>query len=185
MILFVILYFYDTGIDKENDYGSVVLKFTCILALHLMQQPEIKNSIKRLKYILHHPDAFEQLFIPQLICWLKFFSEFIIQVAMIVCTAFENYDVAIILDFSALVVVNYVDIYYFNTLTDDLKQQASEVDFSMPVRNTKVSFKQLDLKGKVFFITLMIVEWVYETIYYHFLPYLAVLYAFYGVIQYW
>ena len=103
---------------------------------------------------------------------------------MIVGTAFENYNVYIIMDFSALVVVNYVDIYYYNTLMDDLKQQASDVDFCMPVRNTKVSFKQLNLKGKVFCIALVFVEWVYETIYYHFLPYLGVLYTFYSVKQY-
>ena len=47
---------------------------------------------------------------------MKFFSEFLIEIAMIVGTAFENYNVYIIMDFSALVVVNYIDLYYFNTI---------------------------------------------------------------------
>lgn len=80
----------------------------------------MKNQIKRLKYVLHHPDAFEQQFVPFLICLMKFLSEFLIELCMIVATAFENYNVYMIMDFSALIVVNYIDLYYYNTLTDPL-----------------------------------------------------------------
>ena len=43
---------------------------------------------------------------------MKILVEFSIEIAMIVSTAYENYNVWMIMDFSALVVVNYIDLYY-------------------------------------------------------------------------
>ena len=40
---------------------------------------------------------------------------------MIYATAFENYDVYIVMDFSAFIVVNYIDYYYYLTVKDELK----------------------------------------------------------------
>ena len=45
MILFVMLYYVASGVDDTTVYGTVVLKYCCAVALHLMQYPEIWNSI--------------------------------------------------------------------------------------------------------------------------------------------
>ena len=43
---------------------------------------------------------------------MKITVEFSIELAMIMATAYENYNNFMIMDFSALVVVNYIDLYY-------------------------------------------------------------------------
>ena len=43
---------------------------------------------------------------------MKITVEFSIELAMIISTAYENYNNFMIMDFSALVVVNYIDLYY-------------------------------------------------------------------------
>ena len=52
---------------------------------------------------------------------MKFSIEFGIEVATTYCTAYENQNVYIIMNFSALIVVNYIDLYYCNSIRDDLK----------------------------------------------------------------
>ena len=39
MIIFIMKYYKDQGVDFGLDYGTVVLKYMCAIALHLMQQP--------------------------------------------------------------------------------------------------------------------------------------------------
>ena len=40
---------------------------------------------------------------------------------MIIATAYESYNVYMIMDFSALIVVNYIDLYYYSLINDNLK----------------------------------------------------------------
>jgi len=37
MLAFIIKYYIDYGIDFDTDYGTVCLKYLCIIALHMMQ----------------------------------------------------------------------------------------------------------------------------------------------------
>ena len=48
MIIFVVKYYNDYGTDYTLNYGTVVLKYMCAIALHLMQQPQVLQSIYRL-----------------------------------------------------------------------------------------------------------------------------------------
>jgi hypothetical protein len=112
MIIFVIMWYLKWGVDYSADYGTFCLKYCCIIALHLMQQPPVINSLKRIEYVLKHPEHFESSYQPILICWMKFITDFSIEIAMTVSTAFENWNVFMIMDFSALIVINYVDLYY-------------------------------------------------------------------------
>lgn len=59
MIVFIMVYYLTSPIDGPIDYGTVVLKYCCSIALHLMQQPQILQTIKRLDYVLKHPESFE------------------------------------------------------------------------------------------------------------------------------
>ena len=52
---------------------------------------------------------------------MKFTIEFGIEVACIVSTAYENLNIYTIMDFSALIVLNYIDMYYAMALQDELK----------------------------------------------------------------
>ena len=81
----------------------------------------IYESLLRIKYVLSHPDDFESNFIPVLLCWMKLTIEFGIELTMIIATAYENYDVYMIMDFSALIVINYIDLYYCGTIKDRIK----------------------------------------------------------------
>jgi acyl-CoA thioesterase FadM len=58
-----------------------------------------------------------------------------------------------------------------------------EVNYSMPVRNTKVEFKSLSVADKVLYVSLRVMEWIYKTLYFHFWPYIGLFYSFYGVNQ--
>lgn len=48
MILCSVEYWSRSGIDDGYHYTTVVLKYMCVMAIHLMQQPNILNCIKRL-----------------------------------------------------------------------------------------------------------------------------------------
>jgi len=52
---------------------------------------------------------------------MKIIVEFWIEIAMIIATAYESYNVYMIMDFSALIVVNYIDLYYYSLINDNLK----------------------------------------------------------------
>lgn len=179
MISFIIVYYLKNGVDFAADYGTVVLKFCCAIAIHLMQQPTIENTLQRMKYILQHPDDFEQTLVPLLVTWMKFWVEFLIEVAMIVSTAYENYNTFMIMDFSALTVINYIDFYYTSLLKDDLKVSIEMVEESVRIKNTTIKDEQLTWYERVAKWLLIALTWVYETIYYHFWPYGALLYSIY------
>ena len=123
MIGTVLMYYIKYGVDLEADYGTIALKYCCIISLHLMQQPMLKQSMNRINYILKHPDYFESRHLPLMICWMKLIVEFGIEIALLVSTAYENWNVFMIMDFSALIVINYIDLYYCMTIKDDLTKR--------------------------------------------------------------
>ena len=59
---------------------------------------------------------------------MKFIIEVGIEVACIKSTAYENFNIYTIMDFSALVVLNYIDMYYAMALTDELKGRISVME---------------------------------------------------------
>lgn len=102
-------YFNRTKQDDIYYYTTVTVKFCCIFAIHVMQQPAIFSSINRIGYVLRHPDNFENLFFPVMFALMKLTIEFSIEWVCIYATAFENLNVYTIMDFSALIVINYLD----------------------------------------------------------------------------
>ena len=183
MILFVILYYLKWGVDFDTDMGTVTLKYCCIISLHLMQYPVIKQSMNRINYILKHPDYFESRYIPLLICWMKLIVEFGIEVTLLVSTAYENWNVFMIMDFSALIVINYVDLYYCMTIKDDLTERIKVEKYQMEVWNKEVVVKQLNPWEKVSYYLIRLIRQFFDIIYYHFLPYIGMYYSFYMIKQ--
>jgi hypothetical protein len=66
---------------------------------------------------------------------MKLFVEVGIELAMMVATGYENWNVFMIMDFSALIVINYIDLYYCMTLKDDLKDRIQLYNYKMPITN--------------------------------------------------
>jgi len=83
---------------------------------------------------------------------MKITTEFLIEIVMIFATAYENYDVYLIMDFSALIVVNYIDIYYYQTVKDDLKSEVEDSKYCMPVIKKRVNLNSLSKTQKFQFI---------------------------------
>ena len=102
---------------------------------------------------------------------------------MIVGTAYENYDVYTIMDFSALVVINYIDSYYYAAVRDELKTEIEHVKFTIPVSRSSRKWSKLNIWEKIQSFLISFAFNTYELIYYHFMPYLGLAYSFFIVKQ--
>lgn len=179
-------YYNKWGVDRHVDYPCIALKYCCIIAIHLIQQPVLLASIKRIKYVLTHQDKFEQIAVPLIICWLKFIIEASLELTMIIVTGNENYNVFTIMDFSALMVINYIDVYYCFLIKDQLKQRIDQVGNQLPLETKKVEPERLTtIFEKVSFQFYRLFKWAYYAIYYHFLPYIGMVYTYYWVDQFY
>ena len=103
---------------------------------------------------------------------------------MIVSTAYENMNNFMIMDFSALTVINYIDFYYTSLLKDELKLKIEVAESKMPIVNKKIEWGSMKWYGKANYYIWRIVVWFYETVYFHFWPYLATMYSFYIIRNY-
>jgi len=115
---------------------------------------------------------------------MNFITEFMIEIVMIYGTAYENYDVYIIMDFSALVVINYIDRYYYFTIMDDLKSQIEEVEYKMPLRHSNTDVRYLNKTNRVMYVLTLATHWFYEMIYFHFWPYIGLIFSFQVISEY-
>ena len=194
MIIIIMKYYiWNTGLYPARlpppVYPTCILKYICSIILHLIMQPRVCDPIDRLRYVIHHPERFEQIFIPQLICWMKIVCEVGIEITLIVSTAYENDQIYLIMDFTALMVVYYIDSSYFESIKDPLKDKMMNVqEMKLPVTNSlePFTFKQLRIKGKkslCYNIIMRMWIFMYETVYFHFLPYISMYYCYYGLIS--
>lgn len=179
MVIFSIKYFTDWGIDSKPDYGTINLKYGCIMACHLLQQPLIWRSVKRLMFVMKHRDYFENNFFPQLICWLKLFSEIAIEACMLVASAYENWNVFTIMDFNALMVINFLDVYYAQTIKSHLMDKMKAINLSLPKTNKVIPYTKLARWEKVSYWGLDLFVRFYKTFYYHFVPYFGMVLSFF------
>lgn len=113
---------------------------------------------------------------------MKIIVEFSIEIAMIVSTAYENYNNFMIMDFSALIVVNYIDLYYCQSLSDDeLKTSIEKAEYSMPYNQEKRKESTYKCHDKLYAGAIKMVKVFYEIIYFHFFPYIAIAYSYYAI----
>ena len=49
----------------------------------------------------------------------------------------------------------------------------------MPITNYEIDYPKLTWYEKAMYWLLRLIEWIYELIYYHFMPYLAMFYSFF------
>ena len=194
MIIIIMKYYiWNTGLYPARlpppVYPTCILKYICSIILHLIMQPRVCDPIDRLRYVIHHPERFEQIFIPQLICWMKIVCEVGIEITLIVSTAYENDQIYLIMDFTALMVVYYIDSSYFESIKDPLKGKmmyVQEMKLPVTISLEPFTFKQLRIKGKkslCYNLIMRIWIFMYETVYFHFLPYISMYYCYYGLIS--
>ena len=178
--IFIIQYYKTYNYDESAvKYGTYVLKYCCMISIHIMMQPRILNGIERLDYLIKYPYKFEQVLVPQCICWMKLIIELLVELAMIISTGYENDNLYMVMDFSALTVISYIDQYYYESLKWPLKTKMESVTLKLPAEPRK---DPQVLKGsQKFFNSLKFLMSVfYETFYFHFVPYVALLYALVG-----
>ena len=112
---------------------------------------------------------------------MKIIAEAGIEMTLVVSTAYENDNVYLIMDFTALMVVYYIDTSYFESIKDDLKDKMmDEQNMELPITNnmTNRKLKDQDGIGKFYLSLYNIVLFVYETAYFHFLPYISMFYCY-------
>lgn len=176
-----IMQYYKTYKYDESaiTYGTYVLKYCCMISLHIMMQPRILNGIERLDYLIKHPYKFEQVLVPQCICWMKLIIELLVELAMIISTGYENDNLYMVMDFSALTVISYIDQYYYESLKWPLKTKMEAIGLKLLDEKRKEP-QVLPKRQKVFYGLKVMITVFYETLYFHFVPYLALLYSLIG-----
>ena len=117
--------------------------FICAFILHIVQQPEIFDSINRIRFIANHPHKFERVSIPLTICFMKLFIDVSTETVSIIFTAVQNQVQDVIMNFIAMITISQVSQMYFNSLRSHLKDELFEIDFKIPITNEKqVSLKK-------------------------------------------
>ena len=115
---------------------------------------------------------------------MKIASEVGIECVLIVSTAYENDAVWMVMDFTALMVIYYIDSSYFESIKDPLKDKLiHEQNLELPIINSMEDFplKDLPWREKIYNIIMKTWWFLYETVYFHFLPYIAMYYAYFGL----
>jgi len=76
---------------------------------------------------------------------MKIVAESGIELCLVVSTAYENDNVYLIMDFTALMVVYYIDTSYFESIKDDLKYtMMNDLEMQFPITNSITSRKLKD-----------------------------------------
>ena len=76
---------------------------------------------------------------------MKIIAEAGIELTLVVSTAYENDNVYLIMDFTALMVVYYIDTSYFESIKDDLKDKMiDELNMELPITNDMTNKKVRD-----------------------------------------
>lgn len=77
-------------------------------------------------------------------------------------------------------VIQYIDQSYFDSYNDPLKDVLiEEFNFELPVTKTSVKYAELDKREKMYLGAAQIIEQLYETFYFHFVPYWSMYYSYY------
>ena len=76
---------------------------------------------------------------------MKFIAEIGIEYTMLVSTAYENDQFYLVMDFSCLIAIQYIDQSYFDSYQDDLKDKLiQQFNFELPVSKTDVDYDELE-----------------------------------------
>ena len=143
-----------------------------------------------MRYLMAHKDSFEQIFLPYMICCMKIICELMIELVEVLTTFVLNDELWIIMDYSAFTCISYIATQYYILMEDSMKTKLvtqnkyslkieNEIDFEETRLATLRSYKY-SLREKVYYFVLLVIEFLYETVYFYFFPYFAIFYAIYS-----
>ena len=144
------------------------------VVLHISVQPKVYESMERLEYVRNNPHRFEQQTIPIVVCYLKLFIEFALQIISLL--NFIRYDDAleVVFNYLALEVIIQLDEIYYESVNSALKERLEDRDFEITIDNLEASpetDKELTTVSKILLFPLRVIREAYELLYFHVFPY--------------
>lgn len=177
MLYALCLYYYQTELLQPDGFPMVLLIYMCCFIIHFNMQPRTLAAIERLDYLFLHPEKFENVEIPMAICFMKLASEMFVEVTC-VFTTYYTYDLLYIVEnYSALMVISYIDQEYYGSLYHPLKDKLdADQQFRLPKTNRKISNVKRKLTSCQMgtYGLIRIFTYLYNTIYIYFMPYIAI-----------
>ena len=188
IILVLFNYFGWNEFYPPGSFNLCMLAFLCCIVLHLHLYSSVYASIERLRFLLAHKENFEQIFFPFLLCLLKMGCELSVEGIEVLTTYFLSYDeLWVIMCYVAFTVIGYIDQQYFSVLDDKMKHKfVDKYKKCLKIENEKQMEKtrtgmllspKLTAKEKLYYALLILIEFLYQTVYFYFFPYLAIIYA--------
>ena len=83
-----------------------MIKFTCMISMHIMTEPLLYNALETIRFIVEHPRNFSLIWVPLITAVVKVLSIFLNEIIMATSTIYEDDDpINIVQNFSALFIV--------------------------------------------------------------------------------
>jgi hypothetical protein len=99
-------------------------------------QPKIEEAIQRFRFINNHPHKFERVTIAILICFMKIFVEFTVELVNLALTSRLNSPHEVVMNYVALASISELDEIYFGIIKSPLKDELEERNFELDIQNT-------------------------------------------------
>ena len=196
IFIIIILYNYFSWMifSPPQSFNLCALAFLCCVVLHLYLQPTVFTSLERMRYLFAHKDQFEQTFWPFTICFMKFSCELLVEGIEVLTTYLLSYDeLWVIMCYSAFIIICQIDNQYFEIIDNELKDKFTgkykmclKIENEKELKSTKARnllTNKYSLTEKLYYSLLIFLEFVYETIYFYFMPYLAIMYATFFLVR--
>jgi len=188
-------YFRRLGFYDPYSYSILIVSFVCCLALHLYLQPGVFKSIERMRYLFSHKHHFEQTFLPFCICLMRFIVEIGVELTEIFTTFNLNDELWMVMCYAALTCIGTIDHQYYDIIDDKIKDKLvekyqyclkieNEADFEKTDFSMLGSNSPLTKREKAYYLFTMFLEFFYQTIYFYFFPYLAIIYEVFVLLKY-
>jgi len=73
--------------QDEYPYLTFISKWACAILIHINMQPKLEEALQRFNYIKKHPNKIEKVTISIMICFMKIFVEFSVELINLALTA--------------------------------------------------------------------------------------------------
>jgi hypothetical protein len=83
-------YFTKEHIPVTEDFGPIIIKFSCLISMHLMMEPKLHLSFSRVKFILYHPRNFALKVPPLMMAYMDLITLLLNEICMVFATVYET-----------------------------------------------------------------------------------------------
>lgn len=171
-------------IPRPDGFGDTVIKFSCLFSMHIMTEPQLLNAIERVKFILNHPRNFSIIWVPLSIAFMNMMSLFINEFVMAMSTIYESgLSISIVQNFASLYTISAMPVFYYQSLRHNQLKDRLEKEPDRTIKAHFMKSEDIDKKGgpvfKAIRLFMNLVDFLYETFYFHFLPYVSLIILFF------